>query len=104
MPQSPIADSALRHVFEDQDLSLAAKGVLAFVLTRPAGARVTQAELFGSSRDPMAVIEAAVKELARKGLVGTVRGRAGSGVKLKAADGGTAQRRVAEHGGRWSMV
>jgi DNA-binding IscR family transcriptional regulator len=84
-------------------LSLAAKGVLAFVLTRPAGARVTQAELFGCSRDPMTVIEAAVKELARKGLVGTVRGRAGSGVRLNAADGGTAGRR-AEHGGRWSMV
>jgi hypothetical protein len=104
MPPSQIADAALRDVFEDQDLSLAAKGVLAFVLTRPAGARVTQAELFGSSCDPMTVIEAAVKELARKGLVGTVRGRAGSGVRLKTADGGTARRRVAERGGRWSVV
>jgi hypothetical protein len=69
-----IADPSLRAVFEDPGLSLAAKGALAFVLTRPPGTRVRPEDLFASSSDPMPVITKAVRELARTGLVGSVRG------------------------------
>jgi len=62
----------LRGVLADPSLSLAAKGVLALVLTRPPGAVITRATLFESNRDPMTVIDAAVKELAQRGLVATV--------------------------------
>src|SRR6266702_2968546 len=61
----------LRGVLADPTLSLAAKGVLAFVLTRPPGTRVTLALLSSSNPDPDAVIEAALRELARSGLVPT---------------------------------
>ncbi len=61
----------LRGVLADPTLSLAAKGVLAFVLTRPPGTRVTRALLSSSNSDPDAVIEAALRELARSGLVPT---------------------------------
>jgi hypothetical protein len=71
-----IADPALRAVFEDPDLSLAAKGALAVILTRPPGTRVSREELFASSSDPMAVVAKAVRELACTGLVGTVPPRA----------------------------
>jgi hypothetical protein len=71
-----IADPSLRAVFEDPDLSLAAKGALAIILTRPPGARVSPEELFASSSDPMAVVAKPVRELARTGLVGTVPPRA----------------------------
>jgi hypothetical protein len=87
MPQPRIADSLLRRVFEDPGLSLAAKGALAFVLTRPAGARISEAELFTCSSDPLDAIAQAVRELARTGLVGTVKpGRAGGGIVLKGGD------------------
>lgn len=46
-----------------------AKGVLAFVLSRPPGAVITRAELLSCSRDPIQVIDAAVRELAQAGLV-----------------------------------
>jgi hypothetical protein len=59
-------------VLADPNLSLAAKGILAFVLTRPPGAVVTRAELFESNRDTIAVIDAAIKELAQGGFVSTV--------------------------------
>lgn len=77
-----IADPSLRAVFEDPDLSLAAKGALALILTRPPGARVSPEYLFSSSNDPMTVITKAVRELARTGLVGTAKPRrAGGGVR-----------------------
>jgi hypothetical protein len=83
MPSPRIADPLLRRVFEDPGLSLA-KGALAFVLTRPPGARVSEAELFAASSDPLMEITKAVRELARTGLVGTVkRERAGAGIALK---------------------
>ncbi len=62
----------LRAVLADPSLSLAAKGVLALVLTRPPGAVITRATLFESNRDPMKVIDAAIKELAQGGFVATV--------------------------------
>jgi hypothetical protein len=77
MPGPLIQDAALRRVFADPDLSLAAKGALAYVLTRPAGARVGAADLFSDSSDPIKVVEGALRELVRTGLVGTAkRGRA----------------------------
>jgi hypothetical protein len=71
MPRIP--DPALRALFEHPDLSLAAKGALAVILTRPSGARVSPEYLFSSSGDPMTVVSKAVPELARTGLVGTAR-------------------------------
>jgi DNA-binding IscR family transcriptional regulator len=89
MAPAPIADAGLRSVFSDPDLSLAAKGALAFVLTRPPGARVSPADLFGASSDSMDAIARAIRELARSGLVGTVKGgRAGGGVTLHRDGGG----------------
>jgi hypothetical protein len=82
LPQLPIGDASLRRVFEDPALSLAAKGLLAVVLTRPPGARVSQADLFATSSDPLTTIHKAARELARTGLVGTFSGRAGNGVRL----------------------
>jgi hypothetical protein len=59
-------------VSADPNLSLAAKGILAFVLTRPPGAVVTRAELFESNRDSISVIDAAIKELAQGRFISTV--------------------------------
>jgi len=73
-PQRGVAISRreLHGVLADPSLSLAAKGILAFVLTRPPGAVVTRAELFESNRDPLTVIDAAIKELAQGGFISTV--------------------------------
>jgi hypothetical protein len=84
LAQPRVGDPALRRVFADPDLSLAAKGLLAVVLTRPQGARVSAADLFATSSDPMATITKACRELVRAGLVGTFSSRAGSGIKLSA--------------------
>ena len=62
-------DPAPRAVFEHPDLSLAAKGALAVILTRPSGARVSPEYLFSSSGDPMTVVSKA--------------GRAGGGVRSR---------------------
>ncbi len=67
-----ISRRELNGVLADPSLSLAAKGILAFVLTRPAGAVITRAELFESNRDPIKVIDAAIKELAQGGFISTV--------------------------------
>jgi hypothetical protein len=67
-----LSDASLRALLASPELSYAAKGVLAFVLTRPPGARVGLAELFAASADPMEQITKAVRELARAGLVATV--------------------------------
>jgi hypothetical protein len=64
-----IGDGALRSILADPDLSYTAKGVLAFVLSRPPGAVVTRAELLSCGRDPMHIIDAAVRELAHAGLI-----------------------------------
>ncbi len=45
-----ISRRELNGVLADPSLSLAAKGILAFVLTRPAGAVITRAELFWCTR------------------------------------------------------
>jgi hypothetical protein len=71
-------------------LSLAAKGLAAYVLTRPARP-ITRAELFGSSADPMPMINGAIAELVAVGLVDTVapkhRGdRASGGIILRSPD------------------
>jgi hypothetical protein len=80
----------LRGVLFDSSLSLAAKGLLQQVLMCPPGAVVTRAELFETNRDAMAAIDAAIKELARAGLVVLVlprnrsQGRRSGGIKLLA--------------------
>jgi DNA-binding IscR family transcriptional regulator len=66
---------AFRAVLAAPDLSLAAKGLMAYVVTRPPGVVITKAELFQASSDPMPTIEQATRELVRLGLVGTVPGR-----------------------------
>ncbi len=67
-----ISRRELHGVLADPSLSLAAKGILAFVLSRPAGKVVTRAELFESNRDPISVIDKAIKELAQGGFISTV--------------------------------
>ena len=80
----------LRGVQADPSLSLAAKGLLHQLLARPAGVVLTRAGLFESNRDPMTVIDAAIDELARAGLVvkvkprGRSQGRRSGGIKLPA--------------------
>jgi hypothetical protein len=98
MPRIP--DPALRALFEHPDLSLAAKGALAVILTRPSGARVSPEYLFSSSGDPMTVVSKAVPELARTGLVGTARPAAGSG----RADGHRPHRRPGRQQGRGALL
>jgi DNA-binding IscR family transcriptional regulator len=70
-----LTSPAFRSLLADPDLSLAAKGLLAYVVTRPPGAIITKAELFQSSSDSLPTIEKAVQELVRNGLVGSVQGR-----------------------------
>lgn len=80
----------LRGVRLDPSLSLAAKGLLEQVLMRPPGAVLTRAELFETNRDPMGVIDMAIEELVRAGLVVKVKprkrsqGRRSGGIKLPA--------------------
>ena len=65
----------------DPGLSFAAKGVLALVLSRPAGVVIATGELFAQSADAMAVVERAVAELVQAGLLATTPpGRAAGGV------------------------
>jgi hypothetical protein len=70
-----LTSPAFRSLLADPDLSLAAKGLLSYVITRPPGAVITKAELFQSSSDSLPTIEAAMRELVSKGLVGNVSGR-----------------------------
>jgi hypothetical protein len=79
-PGQPITAAELREVLCDPGLSLAAKGVLALVLSRPPGAVIGTGELFATSADPMEVIERAVEELVQAGLLArTPHRRAGAG-------------------------
>jgi hypothetical protein len=72
-PGQPVTAPELRAVLADPGLSFAAKGVLALVLSRPAGAVTGIGELFAASSDPMPVIERAVAELVQAGLLATTR-------------------------------
>jgi hypothetical protein len=65
---------ALTVLTAEPGLSLAAKGLAAFVLSRPPRP-ITRAELFRSSSDPMPMINAAIAELVAVGMVETVPGR-----------------------------
>ncbi len=76
-PGQPITAPEVRAVLADPGLSFAARGVLALVLSRPAGAVIGIGELFSTSTDPMPVIEQAVAELVQAGLLAsTPPGRA----------------------------
>jgi len=89
MPPShaPITAPALTVLTAEPGLSLAAKGLAAFVLTRPRRP-ITRAELFRSTSDGMPFIEAAIRELVDAGMVERVparrRGdRASGGIVLR---------------------
>ena len=78
-PGQLVSAAELRGVLADPGLSFAAKGVLALLLSRPAGAITGIGELFATSADPLPVIERAVAELVQAGLLATTRpGRAAS--------------------------
>ena len=70
-PGQPITVPELRAVLADPGLSFAAKGVLALVLSRPAGAVIGAGELFAATSNPMPVIDRAVEELVQAGLLTT---------------------------------
>jgi hypothetical protein len=79
-PGQPITARELRAVLADPGVSLAAKGVLALVLSRPAGAVIGTGELFAASADPMPVVERAVGELVQAGLLGTTEPGRSAGI------------------------
>lgn len=76
MPRSrtPVHDPALCVLTAEPGLSLAAKGLAAFLLSRPVRP-VTRAELFSSNSDGMPFINAAIAELEAVGMVERVPGR-----------------------------
>jgi hypothetical protein len=76
MPRSrtPVHDPALCVLTAEPGLSLAAKGLAAFLLTRPPRP-ITRAELFACNRDGMPFIESAIRELEAVGMVTRVAGR-----------------------------
>jgi hypothetical protein len=76
MPRSrtPVHDPALCVLTAEPGLSLAAKGLAAFLLSRPVRP-VTRAELFSSNSDPMPMINAAIAELEHVGMIERTPGR-----------------------------
>lgn len=74
MRKQPIRDPGLSILTAEPGLSLAAKGLAAYLLTRPPRP-VTRAELFSANSDPMPMISGAIAELVAVGLVETVPGR-----------------------------
>ena len=74
MARQPIRDPALNILTSEPGLSLAAKGLAAYLLTRPPRP-VSRAELFSVNSDPMPLINGAIAELLAVGLVVTVPGR-----------------------------
>jgi hypothetical protein len=70
----PIHAPALTILTAEPGLSLSAKGLAAFLLSRPARP-VTRAELFRSNLDGMPFIEGAIRELEAVGMVERVPGR-----------------------------
>jgi hypothetical protein len=72
--RAPIREPALCVLTAEPGLSLAAKGLAAFLLSRPVRP-VTRAELFSSNSDGMPFIESAICELEAVGMVERVPGR-----------------------------
>jgi hypothetical protein len=68
MAKPPIPSPALIVLTAEPGLSLAAKGLASFVLSRPRRP-ITRAELFRSTSDGMPFIDAAIRELLDVGLV-----------------------------------
>jgi hypothetical protein len=85
--RAPIKAPALTVLTAEPGLSLAAKGLAAFVLCRPPRP-ISFAELFRSTSDPMPMISGAARELLAAGMVEPVpprrRGdRASGGIVLR---------------------
>jgi hypothetical protein len=85
--KASIDKPALCVLFAEADLSFTAKGILALLLSRPPRV-ISRAELFRSSSDGMPMIDNAIRELVRAGLVSTVPPRrradkASGGIKLR---------------------
>lgn len=72
--RASVRDPALCMLTAEPGLSLAAKGLATFLLTRPPRP-VTRAELFRTNRDGMPFIDAAIRELEAVGMVERVAGR-----------------------------
>jgi hypothetical protein len=70
----PIHAPALTILTAEPGLSLSAKGLAAFLLSRPPRP-ITRAELFRSNLDGMPFIDAAIRELEAVGMVERVPGR-----------------------------
>ena len=71
---APVHDPALIILTAEPGLSLAAKGLACFLLTRPPRP-VTRAELFRCNLDGMPLIDGAIRELEAAGMVERVPGR-----------------------------
>jgi hypothetical protein len=76
---APIHAPALTVLTAEPGLSLAAKGLAAFVLSRPPRP-IPMAELFRSTSDPMPMISGAVRELLDAGMVERVATRKRDGM------------------------
>jgi hypothetical protein len=88
--RAAVKDPALSIMSAEPGLSLAAKGLAVYALTRPPRV-ITRAELFSANRDGMPFIDAAIRELVAVGLVDTVapkrRGdRSSGGIILRTPD------------------
>jgi hypothetical protein len=68
MPKPAVAAPALTVLTAEPGLSLAAKGLAAFVLSRPPRP-ISMGELFRTSSDTWPMIRTAVRELADAGMV-----------------------------------
>ena len=71
---APVHDPALTILTAEPGLSLAAKGLAVFLLSRPPRP-VTRAELFRCNADPMPLIDGAIRELEAVGMVERTPGR-----------------------------
>jgi hypothetical protein len=71
---APIREPGLSILCAEPGLSLAAKGLASYLLTRPQRP-ITFAELFRVNADPMPLIHGAVRELEAAGMVERVPGR-----------------------------
>jgi hypothetical protein len=78
--RAPINAPALTVLTAEPGLSLAAKGLAAFLLTRPRRP-ITRRELFSSTRDGMPFIDAAIRELETAGMVERVGTRTRDGMQ-----------------------
>jgi hypothetical protein len=78
--RAPIHAPALTVLTAEPGLSLAAKGLAAFLLTRPRRP-VPMVELFRATSDPMPMISGAVRELESVGMVERVATRQRDGMK-----------------------